>query len=121
MFRQVSGERALLTPLASPRAFQPQAVVAVVGFILGQMTSSTTSPPLQRPTTLAQKHGLGMPDSICHYHQACAHGCLTNNAAPPEGPQPVVDLASTAVCSRVHPMIASWTKCERNIRPRIIN
>lgn len=40
MFRQVTGERALLTPLTSPRAFQPQAV----GFILADDLLDPVSP-----------------------------------------------------------------------------
>lgn len=105
MFRQVTGERALLTPLTSPRAFQPQAV----GFILADDLLDPVS-PLQRPSTLAQKHGLGMPDSICHYHQACAHGCLTTAQRLQRGRSRWLTQRALqcVVLGRVHPTIASW-------------
>lgn len=87
------------------------------------MTSSTPSPPLQRPTTLAQKHGLGMPDSHLPLSSSMRTWLPNNSALPPEGSQPMVDLARAAVPECVVECTddRQLGECERNIRPRIIN
>lgn len=95
--RSLTGRRALLTVLASPRAFQPQAV----GFILADDLFGPVS-----PTATSDKIGPKTRPRYAGQHLPLSSSMGTwlpnNSASPPKGSQPVVGLASTAVRGRVH-------------------